>query len=191
MKRDTTLSTIRRITRGVALAFGLCVAGAPGWAGFLQLTDNFHMVREGQLYRSAQMSGDHLKEAIERYHIRTVINLRGEHVSDPWYDQEIETTRSAGAIHADLALSARRELTEDERQRLLVLLRDAPRPILIHCRSGADRTGLAAALDQYLVAKVPASDAARQLSFRYGHFPYFNRTAAMDRVFEREVASGD
>lgn len=69
------------------------------------------------------------------------------------------------------------------------LLRDSPRPVLIHCEAGADRSGVASALYKLLVAKRPVQEASEQLSFRYGHFPWLtSRTAAMDRTFDR-VAS--
>ncbi|MDB6454459.1 tyrosine-protein phosphatase [Falsirhodobacter sp. 20TX0035] len=66
----------------------------------------------------------------------------------------------------------------------MALLRAAPKPVLIHCMSGADRTGLASAL---LLANLNHDEdaAERQISFRYGHIsiPY---TAAwpMDQSWE-------
>jgi protein tyrosine/serine phosphatase len=57
--------------------------------------------------------------------------------------------------------------------------------VLIHCQSGADRTGLVAAIYEYAVAARPAEEAEEQLSLRYGHVPYlWSRTGAMDRSFE-------
>ncbi|WP_219928901.1 tyrosine-protein phosphatase [Palleronia abyssalis] len=49
------------------------------------------------------------------------------------------------------------------------VIRDAPKPLLIHCRGGADRTGLTCAL---YVAGIDGrgEDAAEaQLSISYGH----------------------
>ena len=46
------------------------------------------------------------------------------------------------------------------------LLREAPKPVLVHCEGGADRTGLAAAL--YLAAAGHPAQADGQLSVRYG-----------------------
>ena len=40
---------------------------------------NFHIVEEGKVYRSGQMSAEALRETIEEYGIQTVIRLRGAH----------------------------------------------------------------------------------------------------------------
>jgi protein tyrosine phosphatase (PTP) superfamily phosphohydrolase (DUF442 family) len=44
-----------------------------------------------------------------------------------------------------------------------------PRPFLMHCKSGADRAGFAAALYLLLQGELPAEEAGRQLSWRYLH----------------------
>jgi len=54
---------------------------------------------------------------------------------------------------------------------------------LIHCQSGADRTGLAAAIWKVIVDNDPKSDAEKQLSIFFGHLP-IGKTAAMDRFFQ-------
>jgi protein tyrosine/serine phosphatase len=48
----------------------------------------------------------------------------------------------------------------------------APRPILIHCRGGADRTGEAAALWVITQQKKSKKIALKQLSLKYGHIRY-------------------
>jgi protein tyrosine/serine phosphatase len=65
-------------------------------------------------------------------------------------------------------------------------MRDAPKPILIHCRSGADRTGLASALYLAAIAKTNEKTAEGQMSIFYGHLglPIMSRAFAMDRTFE-------
>jgi hypothetical protein len=77
-------------------------------------------------------------------------------------------------------MSASRELTPAQMAELAQILRDAPKPVLIHCGSGSDRTGLACAL--YLFdAGYPAEAVAYQLSLRFGHFPYlWSGSWAMD-----------
>ena len=67
--------------------------------------------------------------------------------------------------------------------RISALLRSAPKPVLIHCQSGADRSGLVAALYEYTIAARPLEEAQEQLSLLFGHFPYlWSRTGAMDEV---------
>jgi hypothetical protein len=84
-----------------------------------------------------------------------------------------------------LAFSANAPLDANQVAQLADALRDAPKPLLIHCRAGSDRTGLACAL---YVASHGGSyrDAQDQLSLFYGHFPYFgSRSVAMDLTLER------
>ena len=67
--------------------------------------------------------------------------------------------------------------------RLIGLQKDAPRPVLIHCKTGADRSGLAAAMWKVVVDKEPKSEAAKELSFWYGHIP-IGKTIAMDQFLK-------
>jgi protein tyrosine/serine phosphatase len=61
----------------------------------------------------------------------------------------------------------------------------AEKPILIHCKAGSDRTGLAAALYLLTVNKPDEAAAEGQLSIRFGHFSLpFLPEYAMDRTFE-------
>jgi len=64
-------------------------------------------------------------------------------------------------------------------------MKGAQKPILIHCREGADRTGLASALYLAAIKKAGEAVAEGQLSIRYGHISLpFIPEYAMDRAFE-------
>lgn len=63
----------------------------------------------------------------------------------------------------------------------------ARRPVLIHCKSGADRTGLAAALWRIHVEGRPVAEAARALSLRHLHLRW-SRTGVLDRVLAAYAA---
>jgi protein tyrosine/serine phosphatase len=175
---------VRKSLRYSALGLVLIAAPPLGWAGFLQLTGNVHTVEPHQLYRSAQLDGDDLEALVRREGIVTILNLRGAAPGEAWYDEELQATTAAGAQHLDLAMSATQQPDEKTLRRLIEILRTAPRPLLVHCNKGADRSGLAAALYELLDANKSPAEAARQLSFRYGHFPWLtSRSGAMDRTF--------
>ncbi|WP_213741181.1 dual specificity protein phosphatase family protein [Bradyrhizobium sp. dw_411] len=168
---------------------GVIIALTGTWAGYLRLSGNFHAVEEGAIYRSGQLSGSQFSNRIRENGIRTIINLRGNNAGSLWYDDEMKASAAAGVEHVDFPISASRELTNDQVSQLLGLLRTSARPILIHCEAGADRTGLASALYKLVVEKRPPSEAAAQLSFRYGHFPWLgNSTIAMDITLARVVS---
>jgi protein tyrosine/serine phosphatase len=88
--------------------------------------------------------------------------------------------------HVDFRMSASRELTQSEAERLLAILNAADKPLLIHCQSGADRSGLAAALYLAAIARHGEAAAEDQLSIRYGHIglPHVSSAYAMDRTWE-------
>ncbi len=154
------------------------------WAGYLQYSGNVHEIEPSQFYRSAQLNGDEFKNIIKEKGIRTVINLRGENIGSDWYDAEIAAVRETGAHHIDIRLSANNKPDAETLNALIKALRTAPRPLLVHCKAGADRTGLASALYEYLVENKTAKTASGQLSFRYGHFPWlWSDTVAMDKTF--------
>jgi undecaprenyl-diphosphatase len=96
----------------------------------------------------------------------------------------VATCAKLDVTHYDVSLSSDHELTEAEVRQLLDIFNTAPRPILIHCQAGADRSGLVAAMWKVVVDKEPKDLAAQQLSLRYGHFP-IGETTAMDRFFEK------
>lgn len=182
---------LRRIFFCTITTVLLVVVAAGGWALGLQLAGNVHVVDPGRLYRSAQLNGDDLSGVLSRYGIRSVINLRGRNPGETWYDDELRVTANQGAVHFDVGVGATSEPDPKVISRLMTALKTAPRPILVHCASGADRSGLAAALYNRFIKGQSPSTAASQLSFRYGHFPWLgSRTVAMDNTFWRLVQTG-
>jgi protein tyrosine phosphatase (PTP) superfamily phosphohydrolase (DUF442 family) len=156
---------------------GFLAAGAvTGWN--MAFCDNLHEIQPGRTFRSSQMSPDHLRRALDRYHIRTVVNLRGTCTEFAWYDAESRATLDADVAQEDVFLSATRLPSPTELRRLMEVLDRTEYPILLHCRQGVDRTGLAAALVKLLEPGVSMAEARRQLGLGYGYVP-FNGTEAM------------
>lgn len=185
-------TTAKRFLKRVALAIGLLLAlpasGAIGWATYLRLSGNIHQIGTTEAYRSAQLSASTLETVIQDHAIKTVLNLRGPQQNSAWYDAERATTERLGVTHIDLPLSANEEPDEAKLDLLIATMRDAQKPLLIHCEAGADRSGLASALYRHFVEGASYEKAAAELSFRYGHFPWLtSRTGAMDRAFARRA----
>lgn len=173
----------RRWAQGLGGGALLLVGLYAGWA---YASGNLHTVIEGELYRSATLSPDRLQQVIESRGIRTIVNLRGRAERSDWYREEARIASGAGVRLIDLRWSARRELTDEEVATFFEALADAPRPILIHCLSGADRTGLAAALYLAQIKKASEMSAEMQLSPLFGHIGLpFAPFYAMDTTFER------
>lgn len=155
------------------------------WLLHVNISNNIHIVKQDELYRSAQLSADDLQKTVRQYGIETVINLRGAHPEDKWYQKELAAADELGIRHYDIKLSASRMPDSTTINELYHILKLAPRPILIHCQGGADRSGLVSALYLRDFAKQPVEEASEQLSLYYGHFPWLiSRSGAMDSAFD-------
>jgi uncharacterized protein (TIGR01244 family) len=177
------LSYWKRTGLGVAALVLVCGT----YFGAIQLTGNFSEVLPGQLYRSAQPTAGDIAFYAQRYGIKTIVNLRGSDKNKSgWYADEVAAAQKANIKLIDFRMSARRELTPEQAHRLIALLKDAPKPILIHCKSGSDRTGLVSVIYLNQIAGVDEDTAEGQLSLRFGHIgiPLFSSTYAMDRTWE-------
>lgn len=176
---------LRQFTRCVAATGLLAAACFGGYIGILQMTGNFHTVVPGQLYRSAQPSGAQLESYIKQYGIKTIVNLRGKN-DRTWYVEETAAAARLGVQHIDFKMSATKILSAERTAELIDIMRSAPRPILVHCLSGADRTGLFSLLYSHLIAGIGEDEAEWQLSFLFGHvaFPYVSGSIAMDHSWQ-------
>lgn len=173
------------LVRGIAAALAVPLTSF-AYFGILLASGNFHEVIAGQVYRSSQLGDAQLEQYVKANGIKTIINLRGENGRSAWYRQEKETAEKLGVQHIDFGMSARKELGLARVAQLVQIMRNAQKPLLIHCKSGADRTGLAAAIYVSRVAGLDEKTAEQQLSIRYGHvgIPYLSSAYAMDRSWE-------
>ncbi len=149
---------------------------------------NFHLVTPG-VFRSNQPTHGRF-EKMAKLGIRTVINLRGEG-AHPRYLFEAESCRALGLRLVSTQLSARKPASPEQILRLFELLRDAERPVVMHCKSGADRAGFASAL-HLLAEGRPIEEARRQLHPRFLHFKR-SRTGVLDHIldlYEARLARG-
>jgi protein tyrosine phosphatase (PTP) superfamily phosphohydrolase (DUF442 family) len=143
---------------------------------------NWGVVAPGRLYRSNHPLPWQLRLAARHHGIRTVINLRGNR-ADCGADalSRAEAAR-LGLAHIDAPFESRGAPHKDRILRLAAIFQDMQEPALIHCKSGADRTGLAAGL--WLMLQVrPVAEALAQLSLRHGHVAA-SRTGILDAFFK-------
>ena len=122
--------------------------------------------------RSAQPTTQ-LSDWAKRYRLKSIVNLRGGGPGDWWYGMEIRSLRENGMTYYDLPLSATRRPTRRELLQLIDLLDHCSYPLLIHCKSGADRTGLASALYRMVRRGEPPESALASFSIEFGHVPFF------------------
>jgi undecaprenyl-diphosphatase len=181
-KRKMTLK--KKIAISVS-AFLLLVSA--GYFLYVEEQGNFHPITHGEAYRSAQLDRDEFEYYIKKYSIKSIVNLRGRNPDASWYKEEKIVSAENNIEHYDISLSASREPSEDNVRELISIFQNAPRPVLIHCQAGADRSGLAAAMWKVVVDNESKSQAEKQLSIVFGHIP-IGKTTAMDRFFENWVS---
>jgi protein tyrosine phosphatase (PTP) superfamily phosphohydrolase (DUF442 family) len=139
----------------------------------LFLSEKIDTVVEGRVYRSAQLSPESLQRIIKDKGIRTVINLRGGHRDLEWYTKERKVAEENNVVLQDVMLSPHDLPNYSTLQSVLGLLSRSERPVLIHCRRGADRTGMVSAIALAIEQDPPIHDVIRQFSWRYGVFPVY------------------
>jgi len=129
------------------------------------------------VWRSNQPSPAQIA-ALGRRGVRTIVNLRG---ASDWgsYHLERAACEQAGIRLVDSRLYSRMPPAVEEVQSLFDVFDSAERPLLMHCKSGADRAGLGAALYLLWAGHTP-QEAARQLSLRYLHVRHA-KTGVLDR----------
>jgi DSP-PTPase phosphatase fused to NAD+ Kinase len=133
---------------------------------------NLGVVDPGLVMRSAQPTTQ-LSDWTKRYRLKSILNLRGGGPGDWWYGLEIKSSRENAVIYYDLPLNATRRPTRRELLQLIDLLEHCSYPLLIHCKSGADRTGLASALYRMVRRGEPPESALSSFSIEFGHVPFF------------------
>src|SRR6476661_10112641 len=83
------------MTRGRQLLIGFVIVAGASVGSYLAAQwycgpRNFHVVADGVLYRSGQLSPEELKCVIDQYHIKTVVTLRTVREPDKPYPDDWE-----------------------------------------------------------------------------------------------------
>lgn len=121
--------------------------------------------------------------------IRTIINLRGA-TEFGSYALEREMCEKLGISLENCVLWSRDPPTREQIHLFKALIERVDYPVLLHCKSGADRAGLASALYLILREGLAVEEAARQLDGN-GHLKA-GPTGVLDAFFQqyrRDTAS--
>lgn len=143
------MSKYIRIIAGLGIA-ALIILVPIGYATYSQSQiRNFHVVREGVLYRSGQMSLSGLQQVVHDYRIKTVVTLRdAADPKDPPPDALEETyCKAAGILHVRIPprewWSATGRPPADKGVKKFLEIMNDPKnyPVLVHCFAGIHRSG--------------------------------------------------
>lgn len=151
---------------------------------------NKHQVNK-KFWRSAQPTPGQVA-TIAKSGVRTIVNLRGGREYGSW-PLERDACAAHGITLKEFVVRSREAPSKETILSARDFFDELEYPILVHCKSGADRAGLMSALYLILHEGMTVSEAKRQLWIWYGHFR-FAKTGILDAFFElyeREgVASG-
>jgi len=169
-----------------ALAVGFAVALAvPGPLHTYFLESNLMPVLEGQVYRSAQPEPDDLARWIQTLGLRSILNLRGE-LGNRRLREERHVAASLGVAHYDIHLDADRMPPAPLLREVVEVLDHAPRPLLLHCKGGVERSGLVGAVT-VLLAGGDLDTARHQFDVSKGFVPFI-ANSDLPRVIDEYAA---
>lgn len=143
---------------------------------------NIHQVENNGLkplvFRSAQLKPKELAHLIASKHIDMVLNVRGGSDEEAWYKQEKELVLSLGKDYYSLGFSVYRPPSRERFLDIIDVIEKAKaenKNMLVHCKAGADRTGLISAISQIILYDFPVEKAFKSsLNIPYGHLPNLN-----------------
>ena len=148
---------------------------------------NLHKVTP-QFWRAAQPTPRQIA-ALAGQGLKTIVNLRGGREYGSW-PLEREACDAHGIVLRDFVIRSRGAPDRESLLSAAAFFDELAYPVLVHCKSGADRAGFMAALYLVLHEKRPVREAMRQLSLRYGHFR-FAKTGILDAFFEMYLRDGE
>ncbi|CAN1565995.1 COG2365 Protein tyrosine/serine phosphatase [Rhabdaerophilaceae bacterium] len=122
--------------------------------------------------------------------IRTIVNARHDAVRHGGHALVREAAERAEITYLVLdqpPIFSRSAPYRDAILHAATVLQNAEKPLLIHCKSGADRAGFLSALFLIVVEGQSVEEAARELSLRYLHFKGA-KTGILDAVFDAYLA---
>ena len=145
---------------------------------------NLHKVDDG-VYRSAQITPWRLKKIIKKYNIKTIINLRGNN-KNYIYKREKEICEELGVEYYTFSLSSRmpEEMSKEKLNELINLLKNSKKPLLFHCKAGADRTGFVSVLWHIINGKDKNYAINKELRLKYAYLP-FSKAGKIKYLFEK------
>lgn len=145
---------------------------------------NCHKI-SNKAWRSAQPAPHHIGR-FAKAGIRTIVNLRGpRQCGSYWLEQEACARHGLKLIN--FQMRSRAAPTREELKGAKHLFEEIEYPMLMHCKSGADRAGLMSVLYRFLHEGVPLKEATRELSLKYGHIRQAD-TGILDYFFEKYLA---
>ncbi len=168
-----------RWSMGIWIAVIVIVAAAyPAWHAVQLYRANWGVVVPGQIYRSAQLPAGILREKLAENHISVILFLSHDDEDDTDIQAEKNVAASNSVQFLNFPMKGDGVAAPEMYTRALIALCGATRAgkaVLVHCHSGAQRTGGVVAVYRLLVQKESPQQTLEEME-RYGHDPKKNLT---------------
>jgi hypothetical protein len=175
------------------LAAGLLLLVAGGVA-FLLLGDypvhHFDEVQPGVLYRGGQCDEAVMEILVSRYHVRTLLNLRGQDDAADWYIAEKGFCDRRGLKLININMVDPDRIHENLRAFLEAAIDPANPPSYVHCQAGSVRTGFAVAGYRIAVQGWSLKDALAEAK-KFNFDPEVHLNPAYVKVLQELVDGAD
>ncbi len=134
---------------------------------------NFHPITNNA-YRSSQPTMYQLERDVKKYGIKTILNLKHYNPGSAYYVFEKEMCDRLGIKMVDIHIHSRGIPTVEQLQIARDTFEEIEYPMWMHCKAGADRTGIYATLFQYFHLKMPIEDTDQLKLYPFGHIRQSN-----------------
>lgn len=150
---------------------------------------NLHEIAPG-VWRAAQPGPRQLRRAKEMG-VKTILNLRGRRDDCGSYILERQACEELGLKLVDFPIRSRSALDKETLRAAVRIFDEIDYPVLMHCKSGADRAGFMATLYQFVKGGQPLAEAMKKhLSLAYGHMRQA-KTGVIDFFYESYLAANE
>ena len=145
---------------------------------------SLHKISENT-YRSNQPFPWQILADKNKRGVKTIINLRGIRNCSSFF-LEKETCEKHNIKLINFPVTSRAAPKAETILAAKKLFNEIEYPIIMHCKSGADRAGLMSALYLILHKNVSVIEAKKQLSFKYLHIKHA-KTGILDAFFDSYI----
>lgn len=129
---------------------------------------NFHRISSDS-FRSSQPTMWQLRRMVRKYGIKTILNLKGDNPDSPYLAFEREQCAKLGVKLVDVEIKSRETPWPEDVRNAKDLFEAIEYPMWMHCKAGADRTGIYATLFQYFHQHIPVEQTNQLKLWPFGH----------------------
>lgn len=144
---------------------------------------NFHRI-SAEAFRSSQPTMWQLRRMVKKYGIKTIVNLKGPNERSAYWAFEREQCEKLGIKLVDVNIASRSIPDAARIRRAKEVFESIEYPMWMHCKAGADRTGLYATLYQHFRQGIPIEQTDQLKLWPYGHIKH-SKAGKIDYYLEQ------